>query len=173
MGWSVPERVQLKIVHELQTEQEPGLVRSRVRETTVVVPRPEHGEAQVPVECGHCHRAAVFVIQDLETTRRLRRIPVVRSLVASVLLIATVVWCAVLGFGGGNITFQVLTLPAGLIFLPLGIALAVTPSGKLGVTVPKGVTFDSKTKREGLSYVTRSTRRGEGVACIGMVAPAP
>ncbi len=172
MAWGVPEWVRLKMVHELDVKQEPGLIRSRVRETSVVVRRPADGEAHFPVECGYCHRKGVFVVQDLATTKELRRRPTIQSPIWSVILIATVIVFAVLGFGGGSILFQVLTIPAGLMFLPFGIMLAVSPSGKLGVSLPEAVTFESRTKREGFSYVTRNVRHREGVSCVGIAMPA-
>jgi hypothetical protein len=159
------------MLHDLEVKQEPGLVRSRVRETVAVVRRPEHGEARVALECGHCHREGIFVIQDLETTKQLRRGPAIRSLIVSFVLIAAVIGCAVVGFAGDSILFQVLTLPAALLLLPAGIFLAVSPSGNLGVATPESVVFDSRTKREGFNLVTRGARPKEGVTCIGFAAP--
>lgn len=172
MSWSVPERIKLKMVHSLEVREEIGLVRTRVRETSCVVRRPEHGEARVALECRHCKRQGVFVIQDRETTQELRRRPVIRSLITAFVLIATVVCFAVVGFGGGSILFQVLTIPAGLILLPLGIVFAVSPSANIGVTNPKDVFFKGKTKRDGLTYVTESARHREGVSCVSFSEPA-
>ncbi|MET7640712.1 hypothetical protein [Streptomyces sp. NPDC005438] len=172
MSWRVPERIELTMMHEMGHKREPGLVRSRVRKTSCVVQRPERGEARFLVECGHCGRQGEFVIQDMETTKRMRRRPMIYSLISSFVMLALVAYLAVAGFGGGNITLQVLTIPAGLLFIPFGLALAISPSGKLGAVPPEGVSFDTRTRREGFSYVTQGVRRREGVYCTGLVAPA-
>ncbi|MCX4681083.1 hypothetical protein OG413_38410 [Streptomyces sp. NBC_01433] len=44
--------------------------------------------------------------------------------------------------------------------------------GGFGVQVPKMVTFSSDSRREGFSWVTRNTRRGEGLVCGGYAKPA-
>ncbi|MCX4735866.1 hypothetical protein [Streptomyces sp. NBC_01363] len=172
MSWTVPEQIKLTMVHQMEIRQEPGLTRSNTRETTCVVRRPDHGELRAALKCGRCGREGVFVIQDLETTKRLRRGPVARSLVAAVVLLGVVAALWIIGFADGNILFQVLAIPASLLFLPIGIYLACSPSGNIGVRPPESVHFSTDTVREGLSYVTRNSRRGEGLACSGYAKPA-
>ncbi|MFJ6573408.1 hypothetical protein ACIQNU_38950 [Streptomyces sp. NPDC091292] len=172
MSWNVPEMIKLTMNHQMEVKQEPGLVRTRARETTAVVRRPARGEARMVLECKQCGREGVFVVQDLETTKGLRRGPVIRSLIASVVLVGVVVAFWLIGLVGDSILFTVLAIPASLLLLPIGIALAVSPSSNIGVKAPEFVAFGSDTAREGLSYVTRNKRRGEGVSCSGRAEAA-
>ncbi|MFE0424488.1 hypothetical protein [Streptomyces sp. NPDC058953] len=174
MPWTVPDRIKLTMLHQLEMREEVGgVVRIRKRETTCVVRRPERGEARMALECGHCGREGVFVVQDRATTKRLRRRGVVGSLITSAVLVAVVVVLAVLGFGGDDVLFQVLLIPGALILLPFAGMLAVDPSGNIGVEAPEFVSFASDTRRQGLSYVTRGEQRRLGVSCSGHAAAAP
>ncbi|MEU1277746.1 hypothetical protein [Streptomyces sp. NPDC005805] len=172
MSWTVPETIKLTMVHQMEFSQEPGLTRGRYRETSCLVGRPAQGEARVILECGHCKRQGVFVVQDLETTKRLRRAPVTRSLITAVVLLAVVASFWIIGFGGGSILFQVLAIPASIILLPLAVFFAASPSSNIGVTVPEFVSFAGRTSRKGLTYTTRGTHHRAGLSCGGQARAA-
>jgi len=172
VSWTVPEQIKLTMTHHLESKSEPGLRRSRLKETTCVVPRPDSGETRIAVTCGHCGRDGVFVIQDRATTRRMRRWPVVRSLVVSAVLLAVVVGVYVAGFGGGSVLFEVLAIPSTIIFGPVLVFLMVDPSSNIGVKAPEHIFFKGDTVREGLSLATRNSHKGEGLACMGRAEPA-
>ncbi|MEE1740994.1 hypothetical protein [Streptomyces sp. BE147] len=172
MPWNVPENIRITMLHQMEHKQEPGLTRGTSRETSCVVRRPGQGEVKVTLPCGQCGRQGVFVIQDLATTRGLRRGAIVRSVIAAVVLLSVVLSLWVIGFGGDNIVLQVVAIPATLILGPIAVYLACDPSSDIGVESPKMITFNSDTRREGLSYVTRNPRRGEGLCCSGYAKPA-
>ncbi|MEU6926924.1 MULTISPECIES: hypothetical protein [unclassified Streptomyces] len=172
MSWTVPEQIRLTMVHQMEIRREPGLTRSNTRESWCLVRRPDHGELRAVLKCGRCGREGVFVIQDLATTKRLRRGPMARSLASAVVLIGIVAALWIIGFTDGDITLQVLAFPASLLFLPIGVYLLASPSSNIGVRPPESVYFKTDTVREGLSYVTRNSRRGEGLACSGNAKPA-
>ncbi|MGP3970538.1 hypothetical protein [Streptomyces sp. 6N223] len=168
----MPDQIKLTMLHQMEHKHEPGLSRTKIRETSYVVRRPDHGEARVAVRCGHCGREGMFIIQDLGTTKRLRRGPVIRSLVSAVALLTGIVSLWITGLAGESALFLMLAFVASLVLGPVGIYLVCDPSSNIGVQAPELVHFDSTTRRQGLSYVTRSSRRGEGVACSGYAKPA-
>jgi hypothetical protein len=174
VSWIVPMQIKLTMMHLMQLKHEPGLVRSNTRETSRVVRRPDHGELRVTVQCKHCGREGVFVIQDRETTWRLRRGSVICSVAGSaVLLISTAsMWIISLAKGTDDSLFLLLAFVMSLIFAPPGLYLAFDPTGKIGVEVPKMIDFDSGTRREGLTWTSGDARRGPGLACSGKAAAA-
>jgi hypothetical protein len=87
-------------------------------------------------------------------------------------LLTTVLAFWIIGFAGDSILFQVLAIPASLIFLPSGIYLACSPLGTIGVESPENVEFSKTTVREGLTYVTRNTKAGDRLTCGGYAHPA-
>ncbi|WP_062208299.1 hypothetical protein [Streptomyces sp. NBRC 109706] len=155
--------------HQLNSRQGPSTIRTQLRQTSVVVARPARGEARFALACGHCGREGVFVVQDLDTTNQLRRVPIIRSVLLALVFLALPVSFAIIGFGGGDILFQVLTIPAGLIFGPFGLALLIAPTGKIGVEVPEPMFYESNTSRQGFTYVTRNKHAGQGLSCVGRV----
>lgn len=173
MIWRVPDVFVLNVVHELSSSVSfGGQGTTRYKRTSRIVRRPERGTASETVTCGHCHRDVVFVIQDMDTTRRLRRGPVLRSLLWSTVIIAVVVACAVIGFGSGSAVFVVLTFAIGVVFLPIGIALLFSPTGQVGVQRPEPLYFGT-TKRDGMNWVTKGDSLGRGISCIGNYEAAP
>ncbi|MFD3525352.1 hypothetical protein [Streptomyces sp. NPDC058653] len=161
----------------MQLKTEPGLTRSKSRETSRVVRRPEHGEVRETVKCRHCGREGVFVIQDLETTRRLRKGPVIRSLIASAVLLGSTVSLWVVGLSGDNPDekplYLILAIVASLLFAPIGLYLAFDPSGKIGVESPEMIHFEGETRREGLTIISGSGyHRDKGLACSGRAKAA-
>ncbi|UED84850.1 hypothetical protein [Streptomyces profundus] len=172
MPWTVPQNLRLSMRHQLDMRQGPSVVRSQVRLTSVVVARPERGEVRVALACGHCGREGIFVIQDLDTTRQLRRRPITRSLIWAFVCAAVMVGFWVVGFAGGSILFQVLAIPATIVLAPLAFVLSVDPTSKIGVELPEPAFFDSRTAREGITYVTRDRRPGQGLSCVGAAEAA-
>ncbi|MDG4859872.1 hypothetical protein P8605_17220 [Streptomyces sp. T-3] len=169
----MPEQIKLTMLHQMEHKHEPGLMRTKIRETSCVVRRPDHGEVRVAVRCGHCGREGVFVIQDLETTKRLRRAPVIRSLVSSAALLAAITSLWVIGLADESALFLMLAFVASLVLGPLALYMAIEPSSNIGVQAPELISFDRTTRRQGLfSQVTRNTRQGEGLACSGNAQPA-
>ncbi|MEU4091523.1 hypothetical protein [Streptomyces sp. NPDC026673] len=160
----------------MELQHEPGLIRTKSRESSTVVRRPERGELRATVECWQCGREGVFVIQDLETTRRLRRGPMVRSSIVSALIVGSTAALWMVGLAGDNPNekplFVLLAIAASLIFLPIGLYLAFDPTSKIGVESPEIVHFDGGTRRKGLTTVSRSSHRGKGLSCLGKAAAA-
>lgn len=172
MSWTVPGRIKLTMTHHIEKDYEAGVIRSKVRETSYVVGRPDQGELRVSLNCGHCGREGVFAIQDLETTQRLRRGPVLRSSVAAAVLLASLVALWVIAFADDNSVLLITAFPATLILGPIGVALAINPSGNIGVKAPEMVLFDKDTRRKSPSHVTGNRRRDQGLACTARVDPA-
>lgn len=173
VAWSVPEKIQLRMMHSLEHRDEFGQMRGTYRETTAVVRRPEHGEVRVALTCGHCGRDGIFVIQDFETTRNLRRVPILRSLIIAAVLIAIVVTLWVIGLALDSALFLILAGVATLILLPFGIVLALEPTGKIGVQPPETVRHNVKPVREGImTYVSRNPDSTKGLSCSGFAHAA-
>lgn len=165
MPWTVPGQIKLTMVHHVESTVELRVLRTLARETSSVVRRPDHGELRVTVRCGHCGREGVFAVQDLETTRRLRRGPVIRSSAAAAVLLTATVALWVVGFARESALFLVLAFVASLILGPIGIALALDPSRNIGVEVPDMVPTDA-------TDTTGSARRRKALACMGRARPA-
>ncbi|MFJ4467796.1 hypothetical protein ACIP2X_10030 [Streptomyces sp. NPDC089424] len=160
----------------MELEHELGRIQTKSRETSSVIRRPERGESRATVVCGQCGREGVFVIQDLETTRRLRRGPMMRSLTASALIVGSTAALWIVGLAGDNPSeeplYVLLAIAASLIFLPVGLYLAFDPTSKIGVESPEILHFDGGTRREGLTTISLSSRRGKGLSCAGKAAAA-
>lgn len=168
MAWSVPEKIQLKMLHQLELRDEPGLIRVTSRETSCLIRRPDHGEIRVAVKCGQCGREGIFVIHDFETTKNLRRSPVQRSLIAAVVILMAVVSLWVVGLVFESALVLVLAVFASIVLGPIGIFMAVDPSSNIGVQPPEPVRYSRETTREGfMTYVSRNPRRAEGLYCSG------
>jgi hypothetical protein len=173
VSWKIPAKIKLRLVHTMDFREEVGLTRMHVRETDRVVQRPDKGELRVAMACGHCGREGVFVIQDFETTQQLRRGGTIKSLIWSAVLLTTVTTFWIIGLMSEDPLFLVLAIPASIIFLPMGIYLACSPSGKLGVETPKDLRFEGETVRKGLTLETQAATRGQGLSCNAFAVPAP
>jgi hypothetical protein len=171
VSWKIPEKIKLRLVHTMDFREEVGLTRMNVRETERVVQRPEKGELRVAMACGHCGREGVFVIHGFEATKQLRRGGTIKSLSWSAVLLTTVLSFWIIGLTSDDALFLVLAIPASLLFLPPGIYLACSPSGKIGVEMPKDLEFKGETVRKGLTLETQVAAQGQGLSCNAYAFP--
>jgi hypothetical protein len=173
VSWKVPEKIKLTLLHQMDVREEVGLTRMNVRKTERVVRRPDKGELRITMECGQCGREGLFVVQDFETTKQLRWGGTIASLIWAAVLLTTVTSFWIIGLTSDDPLFLVLAIPASIIFLPMGIYLACSPSGKLGVQTPEYVRFKGDTVRKGLTLVTQNANRNQGLSCTGIAVAAP